>query len=171
MIQQILELVREHSQDLILENPAIPNEKNESAIALVADSLLGGIKQMASDPSAISGLMSGASGSGLMQQMIDSAVSRMSSELNISFETANSILSQLLPRVLAGFGSKMADPLNTEFTIHGLIQHLTGAEVPAEMTSILERFISPKPKSADAQGTDLLGMMMSLMNSSEESKV
>ena len=142
MIQQLLQLVRENSQELIVNNPEIPNQHNDDAMALVADTLLGGIKQMASNPSAISGLMSGATGSGLLEQVIGSAVTRMSSELGVSTSTANTVMSQLLPKVMASFGSKLADPTNSEFTVNGLLEQLTGAEIPGELTSMLEKFRS-----------------------------
>jgi len=170
MIKQILELVRENSQELIIDNPQVPNESNDAAIALVADTLLGGIKQMAANPAAISGLMSGTAGSGLLQQVIDSAVSRMSSELNLSAKTAHSILSQLLPKVMAAFGSKLADPLNSEFTINGLLQHLTGAEIPGELTSMLEKLISPNGKQADPGVSNMLNLVMGMMGETDETE-
>jgi len=170
MIQEILKLVRENSQELIVNNPAIPNEQNESAVALVADTLLGGIKSMASNPTAISGLLNGAEGSGLMQQIMSSAVSRMSSELKLSPEIANTVLSQLLPKVMASFGSKLADPNNSEFTIHGLLQQLSGAELPSGLGSMLEKMISPQSEQGNTGISNILGMVMGALEDSGKPK-
>jgi hypothetical protein len=171
MIQQLLQLVRENSEELIVNNPEIPNQHNDSAMALVADTLLGGVKQMASNPSALSGLMSGAAGSGLLQQVIGSAVTRMSSELGVSPTVANNVMSQLLPKVMASFGSKLADPNNNEFTVHGLLQQLTGAEVPSELTSMLEKFMGGNNNQAqDTGASNMLNMVMGMFGDSGEKK-
>jgi hypothetical protein len=173
MIEQILNLVRENAQELIVNNQAIPNEQNESAIALVADTLLGGIKQMAADPSAIAGILGGEKGSGLMDRVVSSAVQRMSSELNLSSDTANSVISQLLPKVMASFGSKLADPLNNEITINGLLQQLVGATGgQLDLGSMVEKLMAPQGASSDAGAglSSMLGKVMGALDGLNNSK-
>jgi len=46
MLENLLNLVKEQAGDAIINNPAIPNERNEEAIAATGNSITSGLQSM-----------------------------------------------------------------------------------------------------------------------------
>lgn len=44
MLEQLLNLVKENAGDAIINNPAIPNERNEEAVSFATDGIINGFK-------------------------------------------------------------------------------------------------------------------------------
>lgn len=44
MLENLVNLVRQHAGDAIINNPAIPNEKNEEAVSDASNSIIAGLK-------------------------------------------------------------------------------------------------------------------------------
>jgi len=45
MFEQLTDLIKSHSENAIINNDAIPNEKNDEAIGLASSSVISGIQQ------------------------------------------------------------------------------------------------------------------------------
>ena len=45
MLEQLMDLVREHAQGAVVNNPAIPNEQNEAVMGAATESIASGLQQ------------------------------------------------------------------------------------------------------------------------------
>ena len=66
MLEQLMSLIQDNSQDAIVNNPAIPNQNNNAAIQTVFQSVVGGLQNEAQggNLSGLMGLLSGQAGQG-----------------------------------------------------------------------------------------------------------
>ena len=64
MLENLTELVKQYAGDAIINNPSIPNEKNDEAIAGASGSIFDGLKNAVSSGnlSALTGLFNGSTG-------------------------------------------------------------------------------------------------------------
>ena len=64
MLEQLMGLIQDNSQDAIVKNPAIPNQYNNDAMQTVLQSVMGGLQNEAQggNVSGLMGLLSGRGG-------------------------------------------------------------------------------------------------------------
>jgi len=126
MMDKIKSIVREFSGDAIINNPAVPNDKNEQAIDTTANSLVDHIKAEA---------MSGNSNH-LMDILkknddpaLNPSVNRVSTgvagdlvkKLGIDSGSATSIVNRIIPPIINKVRGKVNDPNDKEFDIQNLM--------------------------------------------------
>lgn len=131
MLENLLSLVKEHAGDAIINNPAIPNERNDDAIQEAFGSIFSGLKgAMANGGAAnISSLFSdhqNIASSPIAQNIQGGFVESLVSKFGINGAQASSIASSLIPTVLQKFAHKTNDPNDSSFDLQGIIGSLTG---------------------------------------------
>jgi Bacterial protein of unknown function (DUF937) len=128
MLENLINLVKEHAGDAIVNNPAIDNKHNDAAIETTASSILDSLKgQLGSG--GISGLTSlfqgGAGGnSSMLQNITKTVTSNLASKFGISGDAAGNIASSLIPTVMNKFINKTNDPNDSSFDLQGIIGQL-----------------------------------------------
>lgn len=132
MFDQLLNLVKQQAGAAIIENPDIPNERNDEAVADVTGSIAGGLQQ------ALAGgqfkdvlrLLGGQGGdlqnNPLAGQLSGNAVSSLMDKFNLNEGQAGNIVSSLLPGVLNKFISKTNDASDNSFDLQSIFSSLTG---------------------------------------------
>ncbi len=132
MFDQLLNLVKQQAGPAIFDNPDIPNERNEEAVADVTSSITGGLQQ------ALAGgqfkdvlkLLGGQGGeleaNPLAGQLSGNAVASLMEKFNLNQGQAGNIVSNLLPGVLNNFISKTNDPTDNSIDLQGIFSSLTG---------------------------------------------
>lgn len=131
MLENLLSLVKEHASDAIINNPAIPNERNDDAIQEAFGSIFNGLQgAMANGGAAnISSLFSNHQNIGsspIAQNIQGSFVESLVSKFGIDGAQASSIAGSLIPTVLQKFADKTNDPNDSSFDLQGIIGSLTG---------------------------------------------
>jgi hypothetical protein len=136
MLENLFNLVKEHSTDAVINNPAIPNEKNDAVIAdathSVADSLQGalaggGLQSVLS----LFGSNNNSGGNGLLNNpivsnIISSFTNKLTNNHGIAADQAGGIANSLIPSVLSSLVNRTNDPNNSSFNIGNIISSLTG---------------------------------------------
>jgi hypothetical protein len=136
MLENLFNLIKEHSTDAVINNPAIPNEKNDAVIAdathSVADGLQGvlaggGLQSVLSlfsnnNNSGGNGLLSNP----IVSNIINSFTNKLTSNHGIAPDQAGGIASSLIPSVLSSLVNRTNDPNNSSFNIGSIISSLTG---------------------------------------------
>ncbi|MEZ4904701.1 MAG: hypothetical protein R2822_24610 [Spirosomataceae bacterium] len=66
MLEQLMGLIQDHSQEAIVKNPAIPNQHNNDAMQTILQSVMGGLQNEAQGGNlgGLMGLLSGQGGQG-----------------------------------------------------------------------------------------------------------
>jgi hypothetical protein len=112
MIDQIMDMVRQSSQQAVVENPEVPNEQNEAVIQTAGGSLMNSIKGMiqGGNLSSIMELMQSAQSGNTASPAVQNISNNLSGDLaqqhGFSSGTAANIASTIIPALLAKLGSK-----------------------------------------------------------------
>jgi uncharacterized membrane protein YeaQ/YmgE (transglycosylase-associated protein family) len=135
MLENLFNLIKEHSADAVINNPAIPNEKNDAVIAdathSVADGLQGvlaggGLQSVLSlfnnNNSGGNGLLSNP----IVSNIISSFTSKLTNNHGIAADQAGGIAGSLIPSVLSSLVNRTNDPNNSSFNIGSIISSLAG---------------------------------------------
>lgn len=135
MLEQLMGLIQDNSQDAIVKNPAIPNEHNNDAMQTVLQSVMGGLQNEAQggNVGGLMGLLSGQSGQGgsLMNNPIvagiaQNAIGSLMEKFGISNSAAGNIIAQVLPGVLGSMISKTSNPNDDSMDFGGIMGSLLG---------------------------------------------
>ena len=136
MLDQLLGLIQDHSQQAIVQNPAVPNEKNGEVMETLLGSITGGLQEQAQSGNiqGIMGLLSGNSGtssSGLMSNPIvagiaSKAINAIMQKFGMSSGAAGGIVSSVLPGVLGNLISKVSNPGDSSLDFNGMLGGLLG---------------------------------------------
>jgi hypothetical protein len=126
MMDKIKSIVREFSDDAIINNPAVPNDKNEMAIDTTATSLVNHLQAEAQTGNANSLL-------DILKKDDDPAlnpsVNRVSTgvasdlvkNLGIDTGAATGIVNKIIPHIINKVRDKAKDPGDRDFNIHSLL--------------------------------------------------
>jgi hypothetical protein len=134
MLEQLQSLIQEHSQQAIVQNPEIPNDKNAEVMQTLMGSITGGLQEQAQSGNVqgIMGLLSGKeTGSGLMNNPIvaaiaGKAVSAIMQRFGMSSGSAGGIVSSVLPGVLGGLINKTSNPSDNSLDFNSVLGSLLG---------------------------------------------
>jgi hypothetical protein len=135
MLEQLMGLIQDHSQEAIVKNPAIPNQHNSDAMQTVLQSVMGGLQNEAQggNVGGLMGLLSGQSGQGgsLMNNPIvagiaQNAIGSLMEKFGLSNSAAGNIIAQVLPGVLSSMISKTSNPGDNSMDFGGIMGSLLG---------------------------------------------
>lgn len=136
MLDQLLGLIQQNSQEAIVQNPAVPNEHNEDVMQTLLGSVTGGLQEHAQSGNMpeIMGLLAGKSGTaggGLMNNPIvasiaTNAISAIMRKFGMSQGTAGGIVSSVLPGVIGGMISKINNSGDSSMDFNSVLGGLFG---------------------------------------------
>jgi|DEB19_MinimDraft_2_1074335.scaffolds.fasta_scaffold09448_3 hypothetical protein len=131
MIENLTELIRENSAELIINNEAIKNEYNEAAISETLNVIISGLKSEVSKGN-IAGLTEILKSNGnlsnnkIVSKMVSNFSESLISKFDVNNNDAEHISQNLIPEVMHQLISKTNDPNDESFNIQGLLSNLGG---------------------------------------------
>jgi hypothetical protein len=133
MLKNLLELVKENAGEAIINNPAIPNEKNNAAIETATNALFKSLQGTAKSGgvNSIKGLFQdgGDSSSSPVMKNISSNVSgELMKKFGLNKGAASSIVAMLIPIVMSKLVKKTNDPKDSSFNLDEIIGSLAGGQ-------------------------------------------
>ncbi|WP_428658299.1 hypothetical protein [Runella sp.] len=137
MLEQLMGLIQDHSQDAIVNNPAIPNQHNNDAMQTILSSVTGGLQNQAQQGnlSGLMGLLSGSNGTGssLMNNPIvagiaQNAIGSLMQKFGLSNNAAANVIAQVLPGVLTSMISKTSNPNDNSMDFGSIMGSLLGGQ-------------------------------------------
>ncbi len=130
MLDQLINLVKEHAGTAIINNTDVPNEKNDAVINTTATGIMDHFKNLAGNgglSNITSILQQGSNGNGsVVSTMSNTIASTISNQFGIEPTKANGIVQQLIPTVINSLSNKTNDPNDDSFTMQGILGSLTG---------------------------------------------
>ncbi|MFV0289280.1 MAG: hypothetical protein ACK5IJ_00050 [Mangrovibacterium sp.] len=133
MIEQISALVQQFAGNAIVNNTAIPNEKNDAVISETGSSILSSLQGLASNSSNFGGIaeiLSGKSSISLsnpiVKQLVSMVASNLTQKTGISSDAASNVSTSIIPSVLTGLLGKANNSSDSSIDIMGMVQALTG---------------------------------------------
>ncbi len=163
MLEELFNLVKQSGQQTVVENPEVPNEKNNEVLAEATNSVAGGLQNILAGGGlqSILGLFgkggassnSGLSGNPIVSMITGHFMSKLMGKFGLSNTAASGIAGQLIPQVLGGLINKTNDPANNGFSLQGLLGTLMGGGAAAPQQAA----------GASASGFDLGGLLGKVM--------
>lgn len=135
MLEQLFNLVKEHSQDAVVNNPEVPNEHNEAVMATATHSIASVMQNTLAGGGleSVMNIFKGGAGSGgglmsnpIVQMMAGTLVKKLIGNFGMNSSSASNVASSLIPNVLSSLVNKTNDPNNSSFDLGGIISSLTG---------------------------------------------
>ena len=130
MFENLLDLVKQHAGDAIINNPAIPNERNEEAIHAASTSIFTTLKNAIAggNISDVTNLFNGgnAGSSSLSQGIQGNFIQTLMSKFGLNQSQATSAAGGLIPNVLEKLVHKTNDSNDSSFDIQSILGSLTG---------------------------------------------
>jgi len=135
MLDQLVELVKGFAGDAVINNPDVPNEKNNQVVAEATNTVAGGLQNMVAGGGIqnIISMFSGGSGQGLLSNpivnmMIGHFSGKLTTKFGLNSSQASGVANDLIPNVLNGLINKTNDPSDNNFTLDNLLNSLTGGQ-------------------------------------------
>lgn len=143
MFDQLLSLVKENAGSAIINNNAIPDEKNEEAVAATTHSItdiLKGAVQSGNVPDVMSlfNNSNNVASSPLAQNMQGNLIERLIQKFGLSNGEAGGIASSIIPIVLGKLVHKTNDPNDKSFDLSSMLSHFGGGNF--DVGSVLGKF-------------------------------
>ena len=133
MFEQLLNLVKEQAGAAVINNPAVPNEKNDAVCETATNSIIDKLKDMVGNGGieSITDMLS--SGSNVashpaVSNIASGVVGDLMKKFGFDGSTAENIVSQLIPTVMSKFTSKTNDPNDNSFNLTDIVSSLTGGK-------------------------------------------
>ena len=145
MLENLINLVRQNAGDAVIDNPAIPNEKNEEAVESAGSSILATLKNALAGGKlndVLGFFKKGQEGSpALVQEATDNYSQDLQNNLGIAPEEANKTATNLVPQAMNQLASKTADPSDGSFNIQDIFNKLSGNKTGGlDIQGMLNRF-------------------------------
>jgi hypothetical protein len=137
MLEELFNLVKDHSQDDIVNNQQIPNEHNNTAVGMATDSIFSGLQGalanggVGSILSLLGGKSSVGAGNPLVNGIMQNFAGGLMSKFGITNPIAQSIAASLIPKALSGLVGRTSNPGDSGFNINGIIGSLMGQQSQA----------------------------------------
>ena len=146
MFDNLLDLVKSHAGNAIINNPAIPNEHNDAAVEVASSSIFDTLKNAATNGnigdvmSMFSGGAGNAASSPLAGIMQNSMVQNLMHKFGLDQGAASNVASGLLPNVLQNLVHKTNDPNDSSFDLQGILSKVTGGAGGFDIGSLVSNF-------------------------------
>ncbi|RZL45962.1 MAG: hypothetical protein EOP00_16455 [Pedobacter sp.] len=159
MLENLEQLVRENAQDAIVNNAAVPNEKNEVAIQAASSSIFDTLKDQLTSGNAtnIADIFNNgaAKDSNPVVQQATSSLTEKLAGFGINAETAKSIGASIIPVILGKLANKTNDPNDSSFNLQDMLGKLAGgADGKFDLTDVMGMFNGNKQNQANAQSEE-----------------
>jgi len=131
MLKNLLELVKENAGEAIINNPVIPNKKNNVAVETATNAIFKALKGTAKTGgiNTIKELLregGDVNSNPVMNTISSSVTGDLMKKLGLSKGAANSIVAMLIPLVMSKLVKKTNDPQDNSFNLDGIIGALAG---------------------------------------------
>ena len=132
MLDKLLDLVRQNSNDAITSNPSIPNEKNEQAVETAGSSIMDTLKNALSGGNIndVLGYFKGgaAAAPNLVQEATGNYAQNLQNKLGIDAGQAQSVAGKVVPQTMNQLATKAADSSDNSFNIQDIFNNLSGGK-------------------------------------------
>lgn len=132
MFEQLSQLVQQFGNDAVVNNNAVPNEKNQAVMEEAGGSILSGLQDMVSGGNFgdIAGMLSGKTpidmNNPLVKELAGKVTGNLGAKMGLSPEAAAGVANGLTSQVLNGLVNKAKDPNDSSFEISDLVNAISG---------------------------------------------
>lgn len=164
MLEQLAALIKEQAGESVINNPLIPNEQNESVMAMAGSSVVGGLQQLMSS-GGLKDVMNlfnsgNVQNNAATQNISGNFIQQLTGQLGLNQQQAGGIASSLIPGILSSLVGQTNDPNNNNFNIQGIFNQLSGGKTSGlDVSSLMTKFAGAGMDKDGDGDTDLQDLM------------
>lgn len=134
MLDNLINLVREQAGDAIINNPTVPNERNEEVVAATGESIAGGLQNILASGGIkdVLKLFGGQDAptphNPVVQNVSGNVIQQLMNQFGFDQQAANGIAGKLVPTVLQQLVKRTNDPGDSSFDLQGIFNQLSGGK-------------------------------------------
>lgn len=147
MIENLNSLVKENADETIINNPAIPNERNDEVVREASTAIESSLKSSLSGGNVkeVANLFNSngenVTNSPVAQQAVGSFTERLQSGFGLNIMQAANIANNLIPNIIKKLVQKTNDPSDSRFNIQDIFNDLSGGKTTGmNVQAMLTRF-------------------------------
>ena len=145
MLDQIVDLIRSNASGAVVNNPAIPNEKNESAIRQGGNSILETLKSALASGRLNEVLGYFKNGGSRDNDIVNEATVNYSRDLQTNLglneKDATDVATKVIPSSMSQLANKTNDPSDNSFNIQDIFNQLSGGKTSGlNIQNLLSKF-------------------------------
>jgi hypothetical protein len=135
MLKELFDLVKGHANETVINNPDVPNEKNEEVVAEATNTVASGLRNVVAGGGVQSLLnLFGSGGSNkkgllsnpIVSMMMGHFAGKLMNKFGLNNNQANQLSGNLIPDVLGSLINKTNDPNDSGFSLEKLLGSITG---------------------------------------------
>jgi hypothetical protein len=134
MLDDIINLVKQHAGEAIINNPAIPNENNEAVTAEAGSSIMDGLKGLISEGRSQDVLnLFSHTGTDLqsnpaVQNISGGFIQNLIGKFGLDPAAAQGVAGNLIPQVMQSLVHKTNDTADSSFNLENILGNLTNGQ-------------------------------------------
>lgn len=147
MLEELMDLIKQNSQQAVVENPAVPNDQNTAVMQETGSTIMSTLQSMLANGKAneVMSLFSGQGGNvsdhPVTQNISGNLISNLMSKFGLNGQQAGGIVSSILPMILSKLVHKTNDTNDGSFNIQSIFNSLSGGSTGGlDIQSILSKF-------------------------------
>lgn len=134
MLKELFDLVKGTATETVINNPDVPNEKNEEVMAEATNTVASGLRNIVAG-GGVQSLLSLFGGGGnkksllsnpIVSMMMGHFAGKLMNKFNLNNTQANNLSGNLIPDVLGNLINKTNDPNESGFSLENLLGSITG---------------------------------------------
>lgn len=145
MLDKLINLVRQHAGDAVINNPAIPNEKNNEAVNDAGTSIMGTL-QNALASGRIKDVLGyfqhkGGDTDPIVKEATGNYAKDLQTRLGVDPGAAQDVANKVVPQTMNDLANRTADPSDNSFDIQDIFNSLSGGKTGGmDIKALLQRF-------------------------------
>jgi len=170
MLENLLDLIKQHAGSAIADNPAIPNEHTDAAVAVAGNSIVDTLKGMMASGNSqdVVNLFNHQGGdianTPAAQQISGNFIQNLMNKFGLGQGAASGIAASVIPTILQKLVHKTNDPNDNSFNIQSIVTSLMGGGGAGgfDIGGILKQFTGGNA-SANSGGVGILDNLKNMM--------
>jgi hypothetical protein len=141
MLENLFDLIKQHGTESVINNPDVPNEKNNAVLADATHSVANGLQSVlaggglqnilsmfgGNNAAGNTGGVSALLNNPIVSNIVSNFTNKLTDNHGIAGDKASGIAANLIPSVISSLISKTNDPNDNSFNLNGIISSLTGS--------------------------------------------
>jgi hypothetical protein len=177
MLKELFDLVKGKATDTVINNPAVPNEKNNEVVAEATNTIASGLRNIVAGGGVQSLLAMFNSGSNkqsllnnpIVSMMVGHFAGKLMNKFSMNNSEASQVSGNLIPDVLGGLISKTNDPNENGFSLEGLLGSITGNKTDSgSQGGGLQDIIGKLAGGSNENGGGLMDLIQSMAGGAQQ---